>query len=488
VKRVSGALSRFELTAFVTGFSLMSFELTASRILAPRIGTSFYVWTTVIGVMIAALAMGYAVGGYMADKRVAEMDIALILIMAALTICICLSAYEPTISLLTTTFKDIKLQGICAAIVLFAPASFLMGSLSPYLARLRLEGLKDAGQRIAGLSALNALGSIAGTFLTGFVLFNMIGSEANLALVTAILLVASWLFKPKAQLRFRILLISCIALILALRIGSPPTSKAMQIDTPTAHYTVRDTQRQGRPIRVLEMGPDGYQSGIYLDGSKDLVFQYTQQMARLALAAPHHDNILILGGGAFTLPQYLSDHLPDAQIDVAELDPKLPSISTKYFNYQNPQNVRVFAQDARIFLEYAQSADSRKYDLVLVDVYSDSSVPFSLVTTEYAQALHSVLTGDGVVVANIIGATNDRCVALTSSMDRSYKQSFTQSSYFPLKDAQLQTRQNIIALYSNKDVSWAQGQTVDFEKSGTARTLTDDFAPVEAMHERCSRR
>ena len=42
--------------AFASGFVLMAYELAASRILAPTIGTSIYVWTSVIGVMIAALA------------------------------------------------------------------------------------------------------------------------------------------------------------------------------------------------------------------------------------------------------------------------------------------------------------------------------------------------------------------------------------------------------------------------------------------------
>ena len=64
------------ILAAIAGFVLMVFEIAAARILAPSIGSSTYVWTSVIGVIIMALSVGYWAGGRVADKRNSPNDIA----------------------------------------------------------------------------------------------------------------------------------------------------------------------------------------------------------------------------------------------------------------------------------------------------------------------------------------------------------------------------------------------------------------------------
>lgn len=78
------------LAAFAAGFSLMTFELVAARILAPSIGNSTYVWTSVIGVIMLALSLGYFMGGKMADARKQPLDAAMLFFVAATCILITL--------------------------------------------------------------------------------------------------------------------------------------------------------------------------------------------------------------------------------------------------------------------------------------------------------------------------------------------------------------------------------------------------------------
>ena len=52
-----------ETTVFVCGALVMIYEIIGSRLLAPYIGTSTYVWTSLIGVILAALSLGYWLGG-----------------------------------------------------------------------------------------------------------------------------------------------------------------------------------------------------------------------------------------------------------------------------------------------------------------------------------------------------------------------------------------------------------------------------------------
>src|SRR5215207_838662 len=53
---------------FLGGFAVMVLEIIGARYLAKDFGGSFYVWISQIGVILVALALGYAVGGALADR------------------------------------------------------------------------------------------------------------------------------------------------------------------------------------------------------------------------------------------------------------------------------------------------------------------------------------------------------------------------------------------------------------------------------------
>jgi predicted membrane-bound spermidine synthase len=483
LKRIVRRAGLYEAIAFITGFVLMAFELAASRILAPTIGTSAYVWTSVIGVMIAALALGYAAGGWVADRRANKGDIPWLLLASAMAIVITCMFSQSTLDSVSHVFHDPRVQGVLASTILFVPASFLIGMASPYLAKLRVQSVKTTGRSVAGLSASNSLGGITGTFCTGFIFFTIIGSRETLALLGGLLIACSWLIAPSVSRKPRIMLSAVLFGALLLQFTVPARAGVVaDIDTPTSHYKIIDGTLNNQPVRVLIMGPGGLQSGAYRNGSKDLVFDYTRKIAEVTAAAPHKNRILILGGGAFSLPEYIGMHYPASQIDVVEIDPSLPSIAKQYFDYKQPANVRIFSEDARTYLQ----TTAERYDLVIVDAYNDSSIPFALATREYAAALKVATSPDGVVIANFIGAADDRCMPLLASMHQSYDSAFSRSLLYPLEDITLQKEQNIIAVYSNASLTWANdiaGSTFVGLRPGL--TLTDNHAPIEYLHQKC---
>lgn len=481
MKYLKPANSPYEYVAFITGFSLLAYELVASRILAPAIGSSIYVWTSVIGVIIAALSLGYATGGRLADKRVNPLDIAWLLLASSAAAVVTLLSADGALAAITATRADPRMQGLIAAVVLFMPTSFLLGMISPYLARLKNVSVATTGTTIASLSALNSLGGIVGTFCTGFIFFAYIGSKETLLLVSLLLLAASWLIQPKILFKKRILYTLLIILVafVAIRI-TKQSAVVATIDTPSSSYKVIDFNYEGKSIRGIATGPGGIQSGIYRDGSKELAFTYTRKMAELVEQVPQKESILILGGGALTLPQYLANKYPSSKIDVVEIDPKLAPIARQYFNYRDPANVTIISEDARVFL----NQNTKQYDVVLVDVYTDTAVPFSLTTVEYTAKLANAVTEDGVVAANIIGALNSGCDDLLSGLHASYVRQFPFYEAYPLRDASLQTTQNIIVAYSKKRLPWPALLTREV-KLPTGRTLTDDFSPVERLKQQC---
>lgn len=462
----------------------MAFELVAARLLAPSIGSSIYVWTNVIGIMIAALALGYAAGGVIADTRNRKSDILWLFLLSATGIALVAILHQTILSTITTSLGDARLQGLVASLVLFAPPSFVLGTISPYLARLKLHSLETTGRSIAGLSAANSLGGIAGTFCTGFLFFSVIGSVETLTLLTTILIVCSWLIVPAYRFAVRagisIILLICIVASLST---SASANTIAEIDTPSAHYKIIDVTLQNRPVRVLTMGPAGWQSGTYQDGSKELVFAYTHKITDIVAAAPHKDRILILGGGAFSLPEYLGTHYPESTVDVVEIDPLLPDIAKQYFGFKQPSNVQIFTQDGRTYLNNT----TNRYDIVIADVYNDISVPFALTTQEYTEALRSVTSLDGVAIANLIAANNQNCKPLLASINRSYAAAFNNSHYYPLHDPEMAVEQNIIGLYSNTSLAWSSNIPGSvLVKLTEGRRLSDNFAPIEILKQRCS--
>ncbi|HSW81448.1 MAG TPA: fused MFS/spermidine synthase [Candidatus Saccharimonas sp.] len=478
-------ITNYEATAFVAGFALMAFEMVASRILAPTIGTSMYVWTSVIGVMIAALAAGYAVGGWLADKRVAPQDIAWLSLTAALAMTVTLLMYPPLLASLSYAVTDQRLQGVIAALVLFLPASFLMGMLSPYLARLQVKSLTTTGRSVARLSALNSVGGILGTFCVGFILFSWIGARETLMVLIVMLLGISWANVPRHRARLRFWATVAALVIVILQFAAAARAAApVQIDTASAHYNIVDGLLHNRPARFLQTDPHGYQSGIYLDNSGDLAFDYTQKMAQIVAAAPQKAHMLLIGGGVFTLPEYLGRQYPASHIDVVEIDPQLQTIAKQYFNYVPPANVTNYATDARAFLAKAAAA---QYDIILVDAFDgDSATPFSLATSQYAAQLAHVAKPGAVVAANIIGAPSGACAPLVASITASYRSAFNQSRLLQVGNRRPNDTQNSIGVFANSELGWTQNLGPQLS-SVTAQPLqlTDNFAPVEALWQNC---
>jgi predicted membrane-bound spermidine synthase len=188
-------------------------------------------------------------------------------------------------------------------------------------------------------------------------------------------------------------------------------------------------------------------------------------------------SILILGGGAFTLPQYLSEKLPDSHIDVVEIDPKLQDISIDYFGYKNPANVTEIFTDARAFVNQSQ----KRYEMIIVDVYGDTSIPFSFITKEYGQALKKLLAPDGVVVVNIIGGMTGACFDAFAAVDAGYRSSLPYVLYSNESD-QAERRANHIVVYGTQplDIKGLK-PLASFKK----HAYTDNYAPAERLYYDC---
>jgi len=468
--------STLGVISFLTGFALMAYELVAARLLAPTIGSSIYVWTSVIGIIIAALSLGYWLGGKMADARQQAIDVAVLCLLAALFVVVTIISHPNTLSWISQFIDDVRLQGVIASLLLFAPTSFILGCISPYLAKLNIKTLDTAGESVANLSALNSIGGIIGTFITGFVFFGYLGSKETLLIVIMCLIFSSWLLVPKKFLVRRVVA-SVVIILMGLLPTPAPSSTVARIDTPSAHYEISTMSYNSEPIVGLRTGPGGVQSAVYTDGRDELVFWYTRYAEKI-IESQNPERVLVLGGGAFTLPEVLAKKLPNTTIDVVEIDPELEEISKKYFSYEEQPNVNLIFNDARSFV----NTSKEKYDVIFVDVYGDSYVPFSLLTKEYGERINALLQPDGLVLMNAIVGTRERCQELVNAIDSVYRP-FLPNGSWETQTGQQQARANYILAYSRSS------ELIDTMKllpaKSSAPAYSDNFMPAERLHYDC---
>ena len=211
------------LVMFLNGLAVMVLEMVGARLLAPWLGTSVVVWTSLIGVILASLSLGYWLGGRLADTtllstpertagkkdkhstenealRRAHSILSRLLTLAATLVLCTAFAQSFTLQFLAKAVSSLHVAAVLAALALFAAPSVLCGMVSPYAMRLAIGNSPRAGAVIGRLTALSTIGSIAGTFLGGFILISWFGSTEITIGVAACLLLAGVLAHPRPML------------------------------------------------------------------------------------------------------------------------------------------------------------------------------------------------------------------------------------------------------------------------------------------------
>ena len=119
--------------------------------------------------------------------------------------------------------------------------------------------------------------------------------------------------------------------------------------------------------------------------------------------------------------------LPDATVDVVEIDPGLEQIATDHFGLTENERLRITYGDGRDFIEHTR----HKYDLIILDVFSELTIPRQFLTVEFIKILSKRLTDGGSVALNIIASYQGRNAGLIKSQVAAYGSLFHQIDIFP---------------------------------------------------------
>ena len=485
---------------FVSSGCIMVLELVAGRIIAPYVGVSLYTWTSVIGVILAGISLGNYLGGWLADRWASLRLLGLIFLLGGLSAFIILLAEG--IGYQMPDSWPIVLQIIVLTSALFILPSTILGMVSPVVAKLAVRDLNRTGRTVGRIYAAGTVGSIVGTFLTGFVLISTFGTHAIVWGVALILIALGVVFlASSAKRRQRLALLLGVIFVVgvgAISARQGAWNSSCLRETQYFCIKVHDEEHEGEPLRVLVLDRLVHSYTSLIDPTR-LIYGYEKIYAEAtaymaARQAPLR--ALFIGGGGYTFPKYMAATYPDSQLDVVEIDPGVTETAYEQLGLPRDTRIKTYNEDARLFL---LRPPTRRYTLIMGDAFNDYSVPYHLTTREFNELVHNWLEPGGLYMVNLIdGKQHDFLRAYMHTLRQTFRYVYVAPASATWRES---LRMTHVLIATDEALDFAQFQpATSGEKTaltpqqvlsaeelqallaeGQPVVLTDQFAPVDQM-------
>jgi len=416
------------LVVFGSGAVLMALEIVGSRILAPYFGSSVYVWGSLISIFLAALSLGYYLGGIAADRWPRPGVLALTLGTAGILTLLLPVVARPILEAFSAWDLGPRSSPLLASVVLFALPSILMGATSPFAIKLAATNLATVGNTAGILYAISTAGSIVGTLLTAFVLIPAMGVRAILYTLGVSLVVFSGLMGWRAAQSVRA---AAAAAVVALALAWPAAAQVncgetrIVFERDTVYHRIKVAE--DNCYRWLHFDRSR-QGGMFLTDPRESPLRYPDYFLLAWLFNPSIKKVLVVGLGSGSVPKRIISDFPGVAVDSIELDPVVVEVARRYFALRDDPRHRIFVQDGR---QYVRRTDTM-YDLIVMDAYHAEGVPFHLVTREFFQQVKSKLAPGGIVAANIVGFLGGSNSKLFKAIYKTYASEYTGLYLFPV--------------------------------------------------------
>ncbi len=416
----------------LAGAATMVIELGAVRLLAPWFGTSSSVWTNVIGVVLAALALGYAIGARLASGAAPQRTLGIVLLLGA-----AFAAWLPFGAAAVASWfmpegvalhdaADLLVWGsLGAASLLFLPAAATLGCAGPLAVEV-LQRTRGGSAGRAGGHVLSAstIGSLIGTFGTTHLFIPTLGVTGTFLTAAGTLAVAGALLmatgrRGSAVLPAVVLLVGVAGGVLSAggAQGRPPAegeTLLASMDSSLQSLRVVETGEGAERTRFLRVNEslDSFQSvwkpatGLLQGGHYYDYFALPYAWAhRERGAAPEEWNVLVVGLGAGTAVRVLEGVVEDGtrlRTVGVEIDAAVVDLGKRFFDLQSDDadRVAVGGMDGRAALAYTD----RQFDQIIVDAYANNmEIPPHLASVEAFRAMRGVLAEGGWISINVGG-------------------------------------------------------------------------------------
>lgn len=420
------------MTEFFAGMSVMAVELGASRLLAPYFSSSQIVWTIIIGTIMIAMALGNVWGGRSADKDPNPDKLYRRILIAAVWI-----AAIPLVGkyvilgvsgllILTVNSNFLILAAFIACMVIFVFPLFLLGTVTPSLAKYTVGSLDDSGKIVGTLGAFNTIGSIIGTFLPTFVTIPAVGTSVTFLIFSGVLLLLGLIYFISKRGNKRGCIAAVVLFVLCSILGNSDSFAFWEKDLTyegESVYNYLQVKEDSDSVILSTNVLFGVQSILKKDDSlTGMYYDYAlaaplmaggirESAGTGALAVkepgsgevqqaeqgngPATQEVLILGMGTGTYARQCLKYYDGISVEGVEIDQKITNLAHRYFEL--PETVKVTTYDGRAYLQ----AIDQKYDVIMVDAYQDITIPFQMSSAEFFTMVREHLKDGGVMVVNM---------------------------------------------------------------------------------------
>ncbi len=483
------------LTAFVVGASVMAVEMTASRVLAPHFGASFFVWTALIVTVLLSMSLGYWVGGKYATRTPDNTQPLGLLLSSASALLLVgiwgsanLSNSAPVLfELLGGASSALFIGALLVSFLLFSFPVFVLAMSSPVILKLWTADSGDVGSVAGKYFAISTAGSVIGTVLPSLLLVPNIGVRMTFILVACIL---AMLGLPALKGKFRLAAVTVVALAFLVAISQTTDNRPSDVyakETPYQLIRVREHE-DGKRFLIFNEG-SGTQS-VYFPGSErtDMYFDHMTGIVPLAGEGSRlRTAILGLAGGSL-IRQYLTVFPPDVEPDIigVEVDPEVIEVGREFFAV-GEMPIDIVNEDGRIFLANSE----REFDVIFTDAYSTQMyIPSHMVSIEFFELTKQRLAPGGLVSMNVNAPARDSelLLAISNTVAAVYphvyihKAGRTWNWLVTASEHELDyvdAAEKLPELYGDVAEGLLTFEKVKFNPD--IPILTDDWAPVEFM-------
>src|SRR5437763_10131440 len=422
------------LVVFVASCCTLILELVAGRILAPFIGVSLYTWTSIIGVVLAGISLGNYLGGQIADRWPYRRTLGILLMAGGLASLAILPLINIATAIPSGDLVDASnrlggvlpldraglliLRIVVVTSLIFFPPSLILGMVSPVVIKLSLRDLAHSGGLVGKVYALSTLGSILGTFATGFALIQLLGTRMIVLGVGIVLLAMAAVFgglvrvgRAAAPIAAGIVLVGLLVPARNVKAYGCLDGGGVELDCvqrsvkdgwdqatstgclhETAYYCIRvadnPTTSDHQTVKelILDHLVHSYNS---LEDPNFLEYGYIKVYAEiadyLAQGVPNQAiRVLYVGGGGYTLARHIEATYPNARQEIMEIDPGVTQTVYEQLGVDSrTTNITTYNVDGRLMLNELSRTNAGQYDLIIGDAFNDLSIPYHLTTREF---------------------------------------------------------------------------------------------------------
>jgi MFS family permease len=471
---------------FVASGAVLVLEILSVRLLAPYVGLTLETTTSIIGAVLAGIAAGAALGGWVADRVNPRRLVVGLLLVGGLLVLVTV----PLIRALGPSASEGTAHAIGVTFATLVPVAAVLSAVSPTVAHLQLRDLRVSGTIVGRLSAWATAGALVGTFGTGFVLVPLLPVSTSVLAIGITLVVVGLMLGAYTRLLGPG--IAAGALLITLALALLTLAQARACEAETTYNCVQVEPDPGVPAARILLLNRGYNSDIDPSDPRYLGFPYELWLGQAITAIGRPDTPLdavFVGGGGFTMPRWLAATRPGSRSNVLEVDGGLVSFDRKHLGLRTSANLRATVGDARVTMRKERPGSA---DVVVGDAFSSRTVPWQLMTTEWLHEVQHILRPNGLYALNLIDLSPLKLLraegaTLLAAFANVRMVTFAGDDGRPAGG-------NEVLLASNGPLPPRRGPAADgasiFERAAVARIvanatpLRDDYAPVDQLETR----